>query len=282
MQILTKKTEIFKLCTEWRAQGQSVALVPTMGYYHAGHESLMRYARDHADKVVVSLFVNPTQFAPTEDLSAYPRDFENDVNIVKALGVDAMFAPEDGEMYAKNHSTQVIVPTLNKVLCGVSRPTHFDGVCTVVMKLFLITQAHFAVFGQKDWQQIAIIRQMVQDLDIPIEVVGQPIVRDVDGLALSSRNAYLTEQERAQAPHIYKGLCTVRDAVTKGESSAQNVLDILGNYWAINMSLGQVDYMSVVDSKTLAPQKTIGKTSLLACAVRMGKARLLDNILLMG
>ncbi len=281
MKILTKKNEIYQLCSQWRQEGQQIALVPTMGYYHAGHESLMQYAREHAQKVVVSLFVNPKQFGPTEDLSSYPRNLEGDVNIAKSFGVDVVFAPEDAEMYSDNNCTNISVSELNKGLCSLSRPTHFDGVCTVVMKLFLLTQAHMAVFGQKDWQQLAIIKQMVRDLDVPINIVGRPIVRDVDGLALSSRNAYLTKDERAQAPHIYKGLCASKEMAASGEKNAQNILDTVGEYWAKNIPLGQVDYASIVDAKTLAPQKEINNMSLLACAVRMGKARLIDNMLLL-
>ncbi len=280
MKILSKKAEITKLCAEWKAEGHSIALVPTMGYYHAGHESLMTYARSCAQKVVVSLFVNPTQFGPTEDLLAYPRDLDGDAAKAKALGVDVLFTPKDAEMYADNHSTVINVPNLNQGLCSIARPTHFAGVCTVVLKLFMITQANTAIFGQKDWQQLAIIRQMVQDLNVPIEIIGREIVRDVDGLALSSRNAYLNNDERSQAPYIYKGLCLAKKMVNCGEKSVNGVMDAISKYWAENLPLGQTDYLSVVDANSLKPQNEINNKSLMACAVRLGKARLLDNILL--
>ncbi len=279
MQILNKNSEIYDLCMAWKAAGEQVALVPTMGYYHAGHASLMKYARENATKVVVSLFVNPMQFAPTEDLAAYPRDLEYDSAIAKSMGVDAIFAPDTSQMYAEGFSTVVSLPALNKGLCSISRPTHFDGVATVVLKLFMITQAHMAVFGQKDWQQLTIIRQMVRDLNIPINIIGCPIVREADGLALSSRNVYMNEDERSQAPHIYKALCKAKKMASVGAKSSE-VLQMVEAYLAENIPLGNIDYASIVDSKTLKPQENLNNTSLLACAVRIGKARLIDNMLL--
>ena len=206
MQIIHSPEALHSVCAEWRRQGLKTALVPTMGYYHAGHASLISYARSVADKVIVSLFVNPTQFGPNEDLEAYPRDFEKDSALVRELGGDVLYAPEPENMYAPDHATWVEVPALANTLCGLSRPIHFRGVCTVVLKLFMLAQPSLAVFGEKDWQQLAIIKKMVSDLNVPVEVVGRPIVREADGLALSSRNVYLTPEERAQAPQIRKSL----------------------------------------------------------------------------
>ena len=280
MQIIKNPSEMAALCASWRTQGQRVALVPTMGFYHAGHEDLMRHARAHADKVAVSLFVNPAQFAPGEDLAAYPRDLARDAALAEAAGVDAIFAPEPEALYAPDHATWVEVPELSRGLCGVSRPTHFRGVCTVVLKLFLLLAPHMAVFGEKDWQQLAIIRRMVRDLNVPVEVEGRPIVREQDGLALSSRNVYLTPEERAQAPEIRKALLRARDMVQQGETSATLVQQMVLRRWAERLPLGRLDYLSIVDTASLKPLEVIGDNALMACAVRMGKARLIDNILL--
>lgn len=278
MQIIKNPSEISRLCADWRAKGQKVALVPTMGYYHAGHEDLMRHARNHADKVVVSLFVNPTQFAPGEDLAAYPRDLDRDAGIADSIGVDAIFTPTPEAMYAPDHATWVEVPALSKCLCGISRPTHFRGVCTVVLKLFLLLNPHMAIFGEKDWQQLAVIRRMVRDLHVPVEVVGRPIVREEDGLALSSRNVYLTPEERAQAPEIRRALLRAQDMVHQGESSVALLQQMVLRRWAERLPLGRLDYLSIVDADSLEPQETIDDNALLVCAVRMGKARLIDNI----
>ncbi len=280
MQILKEKQAITALCKQWHAEGQRIVLVPTMGYYHAGHEALMRHARTLGQKVVVSLFVNPTQFAPGEDLASYPRDFERDASIAQSLGVDALFAPEVDGIYSPDRATAVTVSALSQGMCGLSRPTHFHGVCLVVLKLFMITQADCAVFGQKDWQQLAIIRRMVHDLDVPIDIVGHEIIREGDGLAMSSRNVYLTPQERAQAPAIQQGLRFIKDAAAHGQKDVPTLLDMLRQRWAKDLPSGQVDYLTVVDAATLEPQNILGEASLLACAVRMGKARLIDNILL--
>ncbi len=280
MQILKRTQDIAMLCNEWKAEGQRIALVPTMGFYHAGHEALMRHARALGHKVVVSLFVNPTQFAPGEDLAAYPRDFARDCATAQALDVDALFAPEVSAMYAEDAATLVSVPALSRTLCGISRPTHFQGVCTVVMKLLMITQAHVAIFGQKDWQQLAIIRRMVRDLNMPIDIIGHHIVREDDGLALSSRNVYMTPEERAQAPEIQKGLQFAKSMVAKGETSVALLQQMVLARWAEKLPLGRLDYLSIIDANSLAPLETVGKDALMACAVRMGKARLIDNILL--
>ncbi len=280
MQIFTDPQELAAQCRNWRANGESISLVPTMGYYHKGHEDLMAYARKQADRMVVSLFVNPAQFGPNEDLAAYPRDFERDSAIAASHGADAIFAPEPGAMYAEDHSTWVEVPELAKGLCGQSRPIHFRGVCTVVLKLFNLTGADVAVFGEKDWQQQAILKRMVRDLNIPIRIETRPTVREADGLALSSRNVYLTEAERVQAPHIRKGLVLARELAQKGERSVPRLRQAVLGYWAEKLPLGRLDYLSVVDPVSLVLLDEIDGPALMACAARLGKARLIDNIIL--
>ena len=280
MQTVTKPQELAARCRAWHREGQSICLVPTMGYYHAGHESLMRHGRTLADKLVVSLFVNPAQFGPSEDLAAYPRDHERDSGIAESLGVDAIYIPEAESMYAPDHATWVEVPELSRGLCGIARPTHFRGVCTVVLKLFNLTGCDVAVFGQKDWQQQAILRRMVRDLNVPVRIETCPIVREDDGLALSSRNVYLTPEERAQAPQIQAGLVAARKLAQQGETSARRLRDAVLLRWAEKLPLGRLDYLSIVHPETLSPLDQVDGPALMACAVRMGKARLIDNILL--
>ena len=280
MQILTTPHELEAQCRAWRKAGDDIALVPTMGYYHAGHEDLMTHARGLARRLVVSLFVNPTQFGPGEDLEAYPRDPERDAAIAAAHGADVLFRPEPGLMYAPDHATWVEVPELAKGLCGQTRPVHFRGVCTVVLKLFLLTGADVAVCGQKDWQQQAILRRMARDLNVPVRIVTRPTVREADGLALSSRNLYLTPEERAQAPEIRQGLLYARKLAEEGETSVSLLREAVLRRWAERLPLGRLDYLSVVHPESLAPLTEAGDAALMACAVRMGKARLIDNILL--
>lgn len=280
MQILNTTQEMQSLCRGWRAEGASVALVPTMGYYHAGHMDLMRHARALADKLVVSLFVNPAQFGPGEDLAAYPHDLERDSAIARELGVDALFTPTPDVMYAPDHATWVTVPDLARGLCGASRPIHFRGVCTVVLKLFMLVCPEVAVFGEKDWQQLAIIRRMVRDLNLPVRIEGRPTVREEDGLALSSRNVYLTSEERAQAPEIRGGLLLAREMVRQGEYRVPLLTQAVLRRWAEALPLGRLDYLSVVHPESLESLDAVDGSALMACAVRMGKARLIDNILL--
>lgn len=269
-------------CRQWHAQGEDIALVPTMGYYHAGHESLMDHARPLARRMVVSLFVNPTQFAPNEDLDAYPRDHDRDAAIAERHGADVLFMPEPGAMYAPDHATWVEVPDLSQNLCGRTRPTHFRGVCTVVLKLLMITGADVAVFGEKDWQQQAILKRMARDLNLPVRIESRPIVREADGLALSSRNVYLTPEERAQAPQLRRGLQRAAEMAALGERRVPVLHSSVLAWWADNLPLGRLDYLSVVHPETMAPLAELapGEPALMACAVRMGRARLIDNILL--
>lgn len=280
MQILNTPQDLAARCRAWHAAGEDIALVPTMGYYHAGHEDLMAHGRGLARRLVVSLFVNPAQFGPGEDLEAYPRDAERDAAIAESHGVDVLFMPEPGSMYAPDHATWVEVPDLAKGLCGQSRPIHFRGVCTVVLKLFLLTGAEVAVFGQKDWQQQAIIRRMVRDLNVPIRIETRPTTREADGLALSSRNVYMTVQERAQAPEIRRGLLYAQKLASEGEKNAAFLREAVLRRWAERLPLGRLDYLAVVDPESLDALDEINGPALMACAVHMGKSRLIDNILL--
>jgi len=280
MQILKDPKEFQRLCLKWCAQGQRLALVPTMGAHHAGHQSLMRAAKADGARVLVSLFVNPAQFGPNEDLAAYPRNPERDAESAEAAGADLLFVPDPQSMYAADHATWVETPALAQMLCGLSRPEHFRGVCTVVLKLLLLSQAQLAFFGEKDWQQLAIIRRMVRDLNVPVEIRGCPTVREADGLALSSRNAYLTPEERAQAPQIQAGLQQARELARRGERTASVLCAAALEHWARHLPLGREEYLALVHPHSLEAVDAIGEAALMACAVRLGKARLIDNILL--
>ncbi|MDK2957606.1 MAG: pantoate--beta-alanine ligase [Desulfovibrionales bacterium] len=280
MEILTDPKLLQERCFSWRCKSLSIALVPTMGSFHDGHFSLMDYGRAEADKLIVSLFVNPTQFGPQEDLDAYPRNFERDAQAAREHGVDLLFAPRPEAMYHPDHATWVEVPDLARNLCGKSRPIHFRGVATVVAKLFILAQPTLAVFGEKDFQQLAILRRMVRDLGLPVEVVGRPTVREADGLAMSSRNVYLEAEERSSAPAIRQGLKAAREWVAEGERSAAEIKRRLELFWADRLSKGRIDYVEVVDPESMAPLETIADRALVAAAVRIGSTRLIDNILI--
>lgn len=269
--------ELRSLVQNAKAAGQSVGFVPTMGALHEGHLSLVRRARADNDLVIVSVFVNPTQFGPREDFDRYPRDLVRDLTLCEQAGADAVFAPSAPDMYPPGFCTWVNVEGLTEGLCGRSRPGHFRGVCTVVAKLFNICQPDRAYFGEKDAQQLVVVRRMVQDLNFPIEIVPCPTVREPDGLAMSSRNMLLTREQRQQAPALYKALkeadrlikTGVKDTATLKEAIAA----VLGE-----ASLGQVDYIEIVDADTLAPVETVQGECLIALAVRFGEVRLIDNI----
>ena len=280
MQIFTNPRELAAQCKAWHCAGDDIALVPTMGYYHQGHEDLMAYARTQAKRLVVSLFVNPTQFGPGEDLEAYPRNAERDADIARNHGADALFMPQPETMYAQDHATWVEVPELSRGLCGLTRPVHFRGVCTVVLKLFMLTGADVAVFGQKDWQQQAVLRRMVRDLDVPVRIETRETVREADGLALSSRNVYLSPDERAHAPEIRKALLYAQKLAQNGETSVKLLREAVLRRWAEFLPMGRLDYLSIVHPESMAPLTEVTGPALMACAVRMGKARLIDNILL--
>ncbi len=280
MNIITDPAEFQSMALNFRFSGLNTALVPTMGYLHAGHKSLLLAARNRAEKVMLSIFLNPTQFGPNEDLASYPRSFQADCKMAESAGVDVIFAPKPEAMYNPNHATWVEVPGLAKTLCGKSRPVHFKGVCTVVLKLLALSIPNLAFFGEKDWQQLAIIKTMVRDLNFPVKIEGCPIVREADGLALSSRNAYLSAQERQEAPHIFKGLKLAQKLVKAGERSPQKIKSQIKRYWEENISLGEVDYLDFVDPEKMNKVKSVEKDTLLAAAVKMGKARLIDNLLI--
>jgi pantoate--beta-alanine ligase len=260
-----------------RAVGRAVGLVPTMGYLHDGHLSLMRQARTETEVVVASIFVNPLQFAAGEDLDSYPRDLDRDGHLAEAAGVDVLFVPGTDEMYPQPALTTVSVAELSEPLEGAARPHHFAGVATVVAKLFAIVGPCRAYFGEKDFQQLAVVRRMAWDLSLPVEVVGCPTVRELDGLALSSRNSYLTAEEREAAPVVYRALRAGAAAVLAGERDAAAVRTLVGQIIEAE-PLAQLDYAEVVDADSFRiPDSLVGNLRLLA-AVRFGRARLIDNV----
>ncbi len=279
MQICKTIAELKKKIKEIKNEGKTVGFVPTMGYLHEGHLSLMRQARKENDFVIISIFVNPTQFEPNEDLATYPRDLQRDVELAKSVGVELIFAPEAEEIYPENYKTIVEVIDLSQSLCGVTRPGHFKGVCTVVTKLFNIVQPDRAYFGQKDAQQVIIIRQMVKDLHIPVEVIAGPIVREADGLAMSSRNKYLKSEERQAALVLFKALTIAREAIQTGERRAELIEQIIIQMIAKEPSV-IIDYVSVVSGVTLEKISHLEGQVLIALAVFIGKTRLIDNIML--
>lgn len=276
MVLVKNISEIKDLVSEWKKEGNTIGLVPTMGYLHEGHESLIKKARKENDKVIVSVFVNPTQFGPNEDLESYPRNIEKDRELCESCGVDVVFNPESVEMYKNNASTYVNVEGLTEGLCGASRPIHFRGVCTVVSKLFNITMADRAYFGEKDAQQLAVVKKMVEDLNFNIDVVGCPIIREKDGLAKSSRNTYLSKEERVAALILNKSLNLALKKLKNGESSGENVINVIKGVIK-EEPLAKIDYIEVVDNKTLEPVKKIEGSVLVAIAVYIGKTRLIDN-----
>ncbi len=264
---------------EWRSKGLSVGLVPTMGYLHEGHQSLIKKAVEQNDRVVVSIFVNPIQFAPNEDLATYPRDLEADKKLCESTGAALIFNPEPIEMYPNGFSTHVAMENLTKELCGKTRPTHFGGVCTVVSKLFNIVQPDKAYFGQKDAQQLAIIKRMVQDLNFDIEIVGCPIVREADGLAKSSRNTYLSADERRAALILNKAIKLGEDMVKNGERNAKTVIDAMTEK-ICSEPLARIDYVNAVDALSITPVEELTGDVLVAIAVYIGKTRLIDNFII--
>jgi len=262
-----------------RSAGKTIGLVPTMGYFHEGHLSLMEVARKNCEIVVVSLFVNPTQFGPNEDLAKYPRDFERDEQMAKERGVDIIFYPDSREMYPDPFLTYVMTEKLSGMLCGESRPIHFRGVTTIVAKLFNIIQPDVAVFGRKDAQQAIIIKKMVADLNFPVEIIVAPIIREADGLAMSSRNTYLSSEERKQAPIIYRALQKASEMVRRGELDAGCVERSIRQQIE-TAPLARIEYIEIVNEKNLEPVKTIDPGTFVAVAVRFGKTRLIDNVVL--
>lgn len=279
MDICYTIKDVRERVNDWKREGLTVGFVPTMGYLHEGHKSLMQAARANNDKVVVSVFVNPMQFGPNEDLESYPRDFEKDSALCESVGVDLIFHPDPEEMYADGFCSYVDMNGLTTELCGKSRPIHFRGVQTVVLKLFNIVKPDRAYFGQKDAQQLAVIKRMVKDLNVDTEIVGCPIVREADGLAKSSRNTYLNPDERKAALILSRSLKLGRKLIENGETDAKAVIKAITD--SINTELlAKIDYVDVVDFDTITPVDRIGKSVLVAIAVYIGKTRLIDNFII--
>lgn len=262
-----------------RSAGKTIGFVPTMGYLHEGHLSLIRIARKRADIVVLSVYVNPTQFGPNEDLDQYPRDFKHDERLAAQEGTDILFYPADKEMYPEGFVTTVHVSELTDGLCGVSRPGHFDGVTTICTKLFHAVRPDFAVFGQKDAQQAFVIRRMVRDLNLDLEIVVGPIIRESDGLALSSRNVYLSPEERQDALSLSQSLKMAESMIQDGERQASSIIEKM-RALTDSKSSTRIDYIAIVDAETLRPVDLLSGTVLIALAVFAGKTRLIDNALL--
>lgn len=281
MKIAYTVEDVKSQVRQWKKEGLTVGLVPTMGYLHEGHESLIKRAVAENDRVVVSVFLNPTQFAPNEDLASYPRDFEADTKLCEGAGAALVFHPEPSEMYAEDACTFVDMTAVTKELCGKSRPIHFRGVCTVVNKLMNISMADRAYFGQKDAQQLAVIRRMVRDLNMNVEVVGCPIIREADGLAKSSRNTYLSEEERKAGLVLSQAVKLGQKLVAEGEKSAAAVTGAMSELISAE-PLAKIDYVSMVSWDSIEPVETIEGPVLVAMAVYIGKTRLIDNFIYEG
>jgi pantoate--beta-alanine ligase len=267
-----------KACDDVRSRGSSVGFVPTMGALHEGHLSLVREAKKRSDWVAASIFVNPTQFGPSEDYSRYPRDLDGDVKKLASAGADLVFCPAEDAMYPKGEQTRVRVGSLAEPLCGAFRKGHFEGVATVVTKLFALTGACVAVFGRKDYQQLCVVRRLVTDLMLPVEVVGHPIVREADGLALSSRNAYLSAADRERALGLSLGLRRAHEAFARGERNPRALEDAARE--DVEMSADRIDYVSVVGADDLETLSSVDTRALIAIACHIGKTRLIDNMVL--
>lgn len=276
MKVINNINELRDLVREWKKEGLTIGFVPTMGYLHEGHEILIKRASKENDKSIVSIFVNPTQFAPNEDLESYPRDLEKDKELCNRNNVDIIFNPTPEEMYCDDFVTFVNMNGLTEGLCGKSRPTHFRGVCTVVTKLFNIVKADRAYFGEKDAQQLAVIKRLVRDLNIDIEIIGCPIVREEDGLAKSSRNVYLSKDERAAAIVLNRALKEAHRLINNGERNSCIIKKFIEDIIS-NEELAKVDYVEVVDALNLKKVDIIERDTLIAIAVYIGKTRLIDN-----
>lgn len=279
MQIVTQPSEMQALAERLRAAGRRIGLVPTMGYLHEGHMSLVRTARREADVAIVSVFVNPTQFGPNEDLAKYPRDFERDQAMCQAEGIDFIFHPAAADVYAPGHSIYVVEESLSRGLCGASRPGHFGGVCTVVAKLLNLVLPHVAVFGEKDAQQLRIIRRMVRDLNFPVRIVAAPTLRELDGLAMSSRNKYLSPEERREALCLRRALDRAEECFALGERDAHHLRQAMIDVIAAHPR-ARIDYVDIVDDESLEPVSSIARPALAALAVFVGRTRLIDNTVL--
>jgi len=281
MKIISEISKMQQTSDEFRLQGRNIALVPTMGYLHNGHLELIKVAKQNADVVITTLFVNPTQFGPSEDFNKYPRDVERDKKLAESVGTDVLFIPTQNEMYPADYLTYVEVEKITKVLEGKFRPSHFRGVATVVAKLFNITKPHIAVFGQKDAQQAVVIKQMVRDLNFDIKIIVVPIVRETDGLAMSSRNVYLTSTERSESIVLFQSLQLAKQLIEKGERNCNKIISEMTKLISTKPS-ASIDYISIADAGTLQEFTNLksGDNVLISLAVRFGATRLIDNITL--
>ncbi len=279
MKVIKTISEMRQWSRKTKMRRQKIGFVPTMGYLHEGHLSLIREAHKHADQIVVSIYVNPTQFGPNEDFDRYPRDFEHDEHLCRNEGVDIVFYPHDEEMYGPFHKTYIITENLADVLCGKSRPTHFRGVTTIVGKLFNIVQPDIAVFGQKDAQQAIIIKRMVEDLNFPVQIEIAPIIREADGLAMSSRNKYLSPRHRKEATVLYRSLQLAKKEYANGNNDLESIKEKMRKLIESESS-GKIDYIEAVDAQTLGTPNPATGEILIALAVYFGTTRLIDNIIL--
>ena len=279
IKIIKTVRDMHRAADRIRQAGLRIGLVPTMGYLHEGHLSLVRQALKVTDRVVVSIFVNPLQFSPTEDLAAYPRDIDRDLELIDQHGVHLAYLPDEKEIYPGDFATSVHVAKLTERLCGASRPGHFEGVTTIVTKLFAAVKPHVAIFGQKDAQQTIVIQRLVRDLNLDVEIQMATTVREADGLAMSSRNAYLSAEERREAPALYRALMVGKKMIVRGERRAQKVIEAMRDVIEPQRS-AKIDYIEVVDAKDLTPVAELKESILLAVAVRFGNARLIDNALI--
>lgn len=279
MEIVKEISKMKEISKFWKRQGYKIAFVPTMGFLHEAHLALVKKAKELGDKTVVSIFVNPLQFGPKEDFREYPRNLERDLALLEKEKVDAVFIPETEEMYPPDFQTYVEVTKLTTGLCGAFRPGHFKGVTTVVLKLFNIVNPDIAIFGEKDYQQLQVIKQMIKDLNLDIEIVAHPTVREKDGLAMSSRNIYLSSAERESAISLYKALLLAQKLVKEGEKDSQKIKEEMEKF-IHSFPFTKVQYIEFVDPQTLDPIDKINKPVLCALAVYVGKARLIDNMLI--
>ena len=262
-----------------RRENQKIAFVPTMGYLHDGHLSLLRVAAKHGDCIVLSIFVNPTQFGPNEDLDAYPRDMDNDIQLAKSTGTDVLFAPSEKDFYPERYQTYVTLDQIPHHLCGLSRPVHFRGVATIVAKLFNVVRPHAAIFGLKDYQQVLVIRQMVADLNFDIEIIGAPTLREPDGLAMSSRNANLPDQLRSSALALYQSMMAAKKHIEEGKIKADEIIAEATRFIE-SYPETEIDYIAICDPETLGDVEIIRQNVLMALAVKVGGVRLIDNMIL--
>ncbi|MFB0532895.1 MAG: pantoate--beta-alanine ligase [Desulfatiglandales bacterium] len=276
MELIEKIALMQEVSEKWRSNGNIISLVPTMGFLHEGHMELLRVGREKGDRVIMSIFVNPIQFGPQEDYNRYPRDTEGDLRKARSAGVDAVFMPTVEEMYPGGFQSTVRVEEIARYLCGRSRPGHFAGVTTVVGKLFNITKPHLAIFGEKDYQQLVVVRQMVRDLNMDIDIIGVPTVRDRDGLAVSSRNSYLSPEERLSALSLKKGLDLAKAMVAEAEKDPAKIKSAVMEL-ILRHPFTEIDYIAICDPEKLTDIEIIDRPCLVALAVKVGKARLIDN-----